>query len=231
MPFDDAVTSMIRRKRFWTDYYFLTESPGPKFEDLDDPEFDPLKVVVHEIEFRCSKTSSLILDFDEDLIRIALSLKCSGSRKPIDLGYADLAHPFQHVLRWEELQLICRCICKADKTMKYPGVALLMLFPFAPITVDDDLEAIRSTLTEAWVSLNLFSVSRIERLVGRTCRPLTASWRWIWSSAREGWILDDTKPRFEKDAFGARHEGNDDFPFSVVERFFQEIQRLAKRKK
>ncbi|KAM7184956.1 hypothetical protein V8F20_011993 [Naviculisporaceae sp. PSN 640] len=82
----------------------------------------------------------------------------------ISIAHDDQAHWHPFVLRWEELELICQAVevsfstqhqkdSEADDRLRHwehPGLALLFLYRFAPICLDDDLDRIVSLLVRAW---------------------------------------------------------------------------------
>ncbi|KAK5654745.1 hypothetical protein OQA88_7070 [Cercophora sp. LCS_1] len=72
-----------------------------------------------------------------------------------DIAHDDQAHWHPHVLRWSELELICRAVSttSSDESYKHPGLPLLFLCRFAPICVGDDVQHIVAMLARAWIRI------------------------------------------------------------------------------
>ncbi|KAK0620115.1 hypothetical protein B0T14DRAFT_520617 [Immersiella caudata] len=94
---------------------------------------------------------------------------CAPNLYNVSIAHDDQAHWHPWVLRWEELELVCRAVSatfakrreKAKEAgededeanlrrWEHPGLPLLFLYRFAPICVGDDVDRIVSMLVKAW---------------------------------------------------------------------------------
>ena len=150
MPLPDAVARLVSTRRFWTDYFWITDAVGEAATD-PYPELGDC-----ELRFRVGPRHALVLRLDPWLSYISLDLSVAGGA-PIELGFDDQAHWHPHVLRWEELDRICASIARDDPALPHPGVPLLLLFRFAPVVDEDDARRASSLLDAAWDRLGLFS--------------------------------------------------------------------------
>ncbi len=141
MPFSGVLQAVFSRKKFWTDYYRVTDTnpDAPEYQELDGLP----------IELHVSPRHALVLQLEENLFQRSPYLREPATRDLLQLGWADLDGPFQNVLRWEEIEAVCRCLAARDPALGYPGVPLLLLMPFAPITAADDVDAIRRLIAQA----------------------------------------------------------------------------------
>jgi hypothetical protein len=211
VPFAEDLQAAFGRRAFWADYYWLTEVAAA-YPELRD----------RAIEFRVSDQHALSLRLTEDLYEHTLYLPDTATGDLIQLGWADQAHPHQNVLRWEELEAVCRCLAARDPTLGHPGIPLLLLQPFAPITAADDQGAIRALAGRAWRATSLFSEREIEALVEETC----FSWderdlRWGWDARRRRWTAEGEFPQ------SLRRAENEQFPFAQLEALFHRARRCA----
>lgn len=196
--------SVFVRKKFWTDYYRVTDT------DPDDPEYPELDDL--PIELRLSRGHALVVQLEENLFQRSLCLSEPTTGDLISLGWADLDGPLQNVLRWEEIEAVCRCLAARDSALGYPGVPLLLLLPFTPITAADDLRAIRQAIARAWGALGQFSGAEIDELVAET-----SSWlderdlRWVRNAEVNAWVAEGEHTQ------SLRTADNDDFPFKQLD--------------
>ena len=191
--------SFLKQREFWTSYLSgepLTESPDG------------------DIRFDVSPTAGLVLDLAEP----TLYLRHAGSERPAQLGWDDEAHWHPHVLRWAELDAICRAVAINDPSLPHPSVPLLLLNRFAPVTVGDDAEAIFETLEQAWRGLDLFSDDEVAEFSRRyDYRAAGFVWR---PDVECGWLIhqDDTLRQGDEylhhaDLYTLRLTRIPDFPF------------------
>lgn len=118
------------------------------------------------------------------------------------------------------MDAICRCLATRDPRTPYPGLSLLLLYRFAPITADDDAEAIRGVVAEAWRALGLFTDDEIARLIGRT--RWAKSLRWTRDPER-GWVVAQAGD----DAYSMRWPDNESFPFLPLRDLVQQAHACA----
>jgi hypothetical protein len=153
--------------------------------------------------------SVLRLQFDPDIHEVTLLLIAQGEK--LQLGWDDQAHWHPHVLRFEELDLFCRCIARLDPSLPHPGVPLLMFCRFAPVTDSEKSARAITLLHEAWRSLGLFNPEQIGNFMRIVdYRGTGVEWRQD-SHARWNLYLDrDLHP--EIGLYTLRCGENPDFP-------------------
>jgi hypothetical protein len=164
------------------------------------------------------------LQFDPLLNSVNLSL-CDPSGKEFELGWDDQAHWHPHVLRCEELDLICRCVARQDPTLPHPGVTLLLFCRFAPVTDSEDSGRALSLLREAWQSLDLFDEPQICKFLKIVdYRGTGVEWR---RDTQQNWVLHldrDLHPRVG--LYTLRCTDNPDFPFKPLAAALEEAARI-----
>jgi hypothetical protein len=139
------------------------------------------------------------------------------------LGWDDQAHWHPQVLRWKELEAICRCLAVRDPRLAHPGIPLLLLYRFAQADADDDQSAVRTTLAAGWRSLSLFSESEIVQAVQQTDTfviPSEGNRQWVWD-ATHGWVNTGG------DAYSLRQADNEQVPFALFNSLLAEAQRCG----
>ena len=181
------------------------------------------------IEVRFARESyGLSLKFNELLSYISLDLSYSGSRsspeydasleKPVEIAWDDQAHWHPHLLRWQELELICRCAALRNEnpTFQHPGTPLLLLQRFAPLCDDTAIDVMLPTQEAAWRALNLFSEAEIARYIQRFDRRDNG---FVWQKDEDGhWVLDQPGDRSGVGLYSLRHAGSK-FPFEAFDKF------------
>ncbi|KAK4448382.1 hypothetical protein QBC34DRAFT_327788 [Podospora aff. communis PSN243] len=171
-----ALLPLVKSTRFWTDYFFLTdvESPSPH-----KPAF--AKVEDDQTEEPTGNAEDPVLSYFE------LSFSAPDVYG-VSIGHDDQGHWHPFVLRWEELELICRAEEANLRRWEHPGLPLLFLCRWAPICVGDDVERIVSMLVRAWQRvLGEDGTERdIRRLVERMdCRGR----KFRWFKEGENWWI------------------------------------------
>jgi len=139
------------------------------------------------------------------------------------MGWDDQAHWHPHVLRWKELEAICRCLAVRDPRLAHPGIPLLLIYRFAQGDADDDPNAVRATIAAGWRSLNLFSESEIVQAVQQTDThviPREGDRQWVWE-ATHGWVNS------RDEAYSLRQAHNERFPFALFNGMLAEAERCA----
>jgi len=134
----------------------------------------------------------------------------------ISIAHDDQAHWHPFVLRWEELEVICRAVSitaqtharvdvterknqgteeekddggEKETSWKHPGLPLLFLYRFAPICDGDNLERITAMLARAFQSVlgDEISDRDIRRFIERMdCRE--RKFRWFKDDDKNWWI-------------------------------------------
>src|SRR5262245_35085554 len=110
---------------------------------------------------------------------------------------------WDQVLRWEELELICRYAAEQQRSID-PRLALLLLYRFAALSDDDNVAGVFDNLRAAWQKLNVLPKDRVERLL-RWCdgRARHLEWR---QNANVGWTL------YEHSSWAIRRSGGEGLP-------------------
>src|SRR5262245_39038856 len=142
------------KKRFWTDYLYLTEAED---EDEDDPpEWD----VVFDVGARVGLLLSIEYGGE-----VTLFLRDAWvAVEPVQIAWDDEAHWHPHVFRWVELDNVCKRIASRSPDLAHPGIPLLLLFRFAPITSEEDYGLAQASLRSAFRHLSLFTDAQIDKL-------------------------------------------------------------------
>jgi hypothetical protein len=203
MPFPNAFLALTRRPEFWSQFFF--ETWGQEFPELEECR----------LEFRVGPRHALTLEFGSHLGYFELGLEQFGPAEPAQLAqlaWDDQAHWHPHVLRWEELDLVCRCVALGDPALPHPGLPLALLHRFTPICVGDQLDVIHPLITEAYRTIGAFTESQITEIVYRYDRQQNG---YIWRYAKpHGWYPDQLSD--DGTLYSIRNPGNPDFPFAAL---------------
>jgi hypothetical protein len=128
------------------------------------------------------------------------------------------------VLRWEETDLLCRAASILDATFTHPGILLLLLSRFTPLTREDDPVAIRKVVRQAFASLNVLS----QRMVGQCVRAGVCDLRsdCEWSQDHQNrWVLRRLK-RCPNPYWGPR-DPNLEFPFKCFDELIDKARQTC----
>ncbi|GGD57902.1 hypothetical protein [Paenibacillus nasutitermitis] len=192
--------SIMKQQEFWTDYYWMTEEDRSYPALADNP-----------VELRLSEGSALLVDIEEELMDVTLLLSGRLDGEPVQLGWDDQVHFHPYVFRWAELEAISKHLRAEDPDAGF--IPFLLLYRFAAITQQDDLNHIRSTVEAAWRSLDLYSEGEIQAFIKQTIRPLDNA---VWTlHPRFGWVL-------EGEAYTLRHAGNEEFPYDDLQKLLNQ---------
>ena len=221
--------SVATEAKFWTDYFWLTS--------IDRQEQGYVSLVNHEEPVsddtirifqyhRLSPPSSfqycrldiplgkekLRLQFDPRFLEFNLSL-CDSAENRAELAWDDQAAGHPDVLRWGELDLICRCVARLDTRFPHPGLPLLLLYRFAPLTMSEDCEWAIGLVRRAWIGLRLFTAEQIDQFIKLSdSREDGFEWR---MDVEKGWYLHQEEGvRYKRDLYTLRHPDNSAFPFA-----------------
>ncbi len=164
------------------------------------------------LSFACRPGTPWSCSWRKNLFQRSLYLREPATGNLVQLGWGDLDGPSQNVLRWEEVEVVCRCLAASDPVLNHPGVPLLLLIPFTPITAADDVDAIRQLIAQAWQATELFSEHEIDELVAETCSWLDErDLRWVQDAEHNDWVVEGEHMQ------SLRTADNDDFPFKQLE--------------
>ncbi|KXX77782.1 hypothetical protein MMYC01_204091 [Madurella mycetomatis] len=186
MPLPTSLRPLLASKRFWSDYFFITDvadpSPySPHFEDV---------TLTFSFGRNPQAQYSLSTSFDSSFSYIPLSFSTPSLRER-EIAHDDQAHWHPHVLRWEELELICRAVAAADEGYPHPGIPLLFLYRFAPICAGDDVDRIVGMLGSAWKKVLGPGAEREVRRFVERADYTSRGYRWFFEGESDGgywWI-------------------------------------------
>ncbi|GAA5345097.1 hypothetical protein [Planifilum fimeticola] len=199
----DLCETLFMRKEFWTDYYFLTHQSGI-YPELVDP-----------IPLPITGNMGLMLAIGDDITESTLYLYHPSCPEPVQLGWDDEAQWFSHVFRWDELERISGFL--VSQYPELPAVPFLLLYRFAPITRENDPEAIQERVKAAWSSLGLFTESEVINLVKHTCHYKdNLYWKY---DQEKGWYCHGD----EDDLYSLRILENGAFPFFQLRELLDSI--------
>ncbi len=208
---------LARTRRFWTDFLWETETEENAYLGLEGCAVD-LPVAGG---FRLS------LSLDPALCYFSLGFASPG-QKTVEIAWDDQAQWHPHVLRWQELELVCRTIAVQDAELAHPGLVLLLLHRFAPICQGDDVDAIVAMLESAWRQLAVFSDSEIATFIERA-DARDASFRWRYHETVGGWCLEQDDRRAPRCLYTLRHPENAEFPFRLWAQMLMQAQQIMTR--
>jgi len=178
MPLPEPLQSLVKLKNFWTNYFWLP--PFTEFPGLESCR----------VEFPVTAGYVLTLSFPERLLYYSLGFRHPAAAEPVEIGsWSDegSSHPF--VLRWQENDLICRCVARNDRSLPHPGIPALLLSRFTPF-LGCDRDVAGAVLRHAWQSLGLFTEQEIDHLMERVCMLLSPEVHWV-KDAQFGWVLPE----------------------------------------
>lgn len=188
----------------------LDRTPDPAFWE-EYFMWDAREEYPHEVEATCrfdvGPGYALVLDAYVSSRVYGLSLEANG--RQTEIATDDDAHPVPDALRWEEVDLVGRCLALSNPALPHPGIAVLLLCRFAPICVGDDLPEILSLLDAAWKTVPAMDPRDITRHIERLdSRAAGLRWR----ATEVDWVLEAT----DDEPYSFRVEGNADFPFEAM---------------
>jgi hypothetical protein len=234
------IHNVSSKAEFWNHYFWQSEEQpkGEGYFELINHE-EPVseeharqlrQYNVHKTKWHYCRLDvplgdySLRLQFDPLFGEISLVLS-HHMGKTFQLGWDDQAHWHPHVLRCEELDLICQCIARQDDSLPHPGIPLILLCRSAPVTDSEDSEQALWTLREAWHSLGLFDAEQINKFLQVVdFRGTGVEWR---RDERKRWVLlqEDEDPRVG--LYTLRFSENPDFPFLQLSEALDAAQKIV----
>ena len=214
MHLPQPLQSLLRTRRFWTDFFWETHADFEAYPELDGCT----------LGFPVAPGYVLALTLDDSLSFFSLAIK-APAQEAVRIGWDDEGHYHPHTLRWPELELLCRAIALQDPDLPHPGLPLLLLHRFAPICPADDLDSILPMLVAAWAERDLFSQSEIRDFVERRdTRDGTFTWR---DDAETGhWYLDQQDPDAPRGLYTLRHPVNPEFPHNELNQMLRGAQSI-----
>lgn len=207
MSLPQAILNLSRRPEFWRQFFF--EGGNDEFPELEGCG----------LAFPVGADYTLFLSFDPALSYFGLDLKYPGNAEPTQIAWDDQAHWHPHVLRWEELDLICRCVSLTEPTLPHPGLPLVLLHRFAPVCLGDRVDVIHPMILEAYRTVGAFTEDRITEMVHRYDRRQD---EFVWRrSDSHGWYPDQDDAVGQRGpVYSLRHPENPEFPFAALNALF-----------
>lgn len=219
MSLPKPLRRLVTKPRFWTDLLWVTE---PDEDDEDEGAYPALQDFTWCIRFR---EHALRLSLDEDLVEATLDVQ-AGDGDPAQLGWDDQAHWHPHVLRWEELDLICRAAAVLDPKLVHPGPLLLLLHRFAPICEGDDVDHVFGLLGQAWADVGFGEEDTLELVELRDARG--AGFRWREDAASGRWFIEQAEASDSAmELYTLRREDNPEFPFAALDGLLAEARAIV----
>ena len=214
MPFPESFLKLTHRPEFWSQFFF--DGGNQEFPNLENCR----------LEFPVGPQYALVLNLDEFLGYFGLNLKHPNTSEPVEIAWDDQAHWHPHVLRWEELDLVCRCIALDDPTLPHPGLPLALLHRFAPVTLDDNDDVVHPLITEAYRTLEVFSEPQITEMIYRYDRR-QSGFGWYYTDP-QGWLPETREGDGRSGFYSLREPQNTEFPFDGLNALFTAArQRLV----
>ena len=224
-----ALLETMKQKRFWADWLWLTESDDEDtyaehanreepWENVtpDEREFLPLMRQWIQFDIPIAGRYFLVLTASTGLHDFNLSLR-EPDGKETQLGWDDQAHWHPHSLRWEEVDTFCRCIALREPLLPHPGIPLLLLARFAPVSHGEDPGTILPLIESAWRSIGVDKPKKIRNLVDHFDRR-HAGFTWQQVDGL-GWTLDQSDKDDHDSGCGLyslRRRDCQEFPFAAL---------------
>ena len=209
---EPTILKLLRSgKNFWEDYFWSPENTRASYPELD----------AHKIEFAISPQSTIVLSADSKLWEHTLFLKNRHGGQLSQLGWSDQAHFHPDIFRLEELIAICKCLARLAPEWKHPGIPLLLLWEFCPITSETERDSISKLVADAFCSLISLTRDEAMALAARIVTPVR---KVMWVRFPFGhWILEGESPH------SLRHPRYHEFPLESFEEMLAWAQREADR--
>jgi hypothetical protein len=241
VPIPEQLRTLVHDPAFWAAYLFLDE------DEVHYPQLADCRA-----EFVVAGGYGVTLDLDADLLGVELGLRRPGSAKPVELGWDDQLHWHPHALRWEELDLIGRCVALNEPSLPHPGLPVALLCRFAPISVGDNVDVLVPLVQTALLSagsqedgvtppLPGLTLTRSVSVSGRPSNPIVgdylqridrrhAGFTWRHDD-RVGWYLHQSEEDEKASGVGLytlrcpENAGDDGFPFADWNTLVDRAQR------
>lgn len=190
-------------------------------------DFDTRVIDDEYLELHVAPGLGLDLRVDCDADLLTLYLAHPSVDEAIPIAEDNDAHWVPHVLRWSELELLCRAIAIASPELPHPGLPLLLLHRFAPICDGDDTGQIVGTLERAWSAIPDLHEDEVTRWIERADHRHDG---FRWREDRGRWVIEQLPPEAGADLAGLysyRESVDGDFPFSLFEDVMEHARRLV----
>jgi hypothetical protein len=210
VPLPKKFRALTERPDFWSRFYWVSEEG--EFADLEGCK----------LRFSVGRRHALELEMDENIFEVTLRLKAPGARTPVQIAWDDQSHWHPHVLRWEELDLVGRCVALDDPTLPHPGLVVVLLHRFTPVCQGDRLDVVHPLITEAYRTVGAFTGKQVREAVHAYDRQ-QFGFTWQQSDAH-GWYPVQSRPDAHE-LYSLRHPENDEFPFAAFNGMVEATRR------
>jgi hypothetical protein len=140
---ENALSSaLMRSPSFWSAFFW----------DREGETTFPFPATTWRLEV--DDLRAFVLRIAKNFSRVSLSVEDAGG-EPIELAWDDLAHWHPEALRWDELDAIARAVAWRDSSLPHPGVLVLLLCRFAPMTEGEDGDLGASLLQDALAAADM----------------------------------------------------------------------------
>lgn len=222
MPLPHPLAALLASSAFWRCFFWEDEAQPP---GEDEALVDVADFVV---PLRIEANLGLDLGVSASCGYISLSLVHPDLASPVEIAWDDTAHWHPHVMRWAELDELCRALADADPDFPHPGLSLLLLHRFAPICEGDDAPGIVALLEQAWAAIPSVSADEVASRIQRADHRHDG-FRWVASGGVSS--LEQDPARREAciaEPYSMRHADNAEFPHATYEDLFRRVRaRLA----
>lgn len=227
MPLPAALAQLVNDPTFWMHY--CHECNADDWGPARHPLYGRLQA--EPVEITVAPGKSLRLTISEDTehntfypLTIALDLIHPKLVEPVRVtSRASMGN--WDGLRWEEVDLLGRCVALADPTIPHPGVIVALLSPLTPLAKNDDAEAVRPLLEAAWQPLDMPAWRTNWRIDQRDAREAEFEWKYAkqqgWTASQEmhgAWLT-------KRVLLSSRKSTNQTFPFSVLADYFDAAKK------
>ncbi|MFD0856695.1 hypothetical protein ACFQ07_30970 [Actinomadura adrarensis] len=212
MPVDEALQARMAEPDFWHRYLFDDD-----FED-EDEDLDELEDENYKVEFGLGGEVSLILDIGMNGY-FELGMRVPHGEGYSTLGWDDEGHFHPHVMRWSELDLLCRAMAMHDPLLRHPGPMLALLVRFAFLSDECDDISTMSPLIDA-------AFRTVRPGPEKGVRPETRDWYELrnlrgtgvgWTTRADGYeavVKPDDIGHDVPELYSVRTPDSEDFPFA-----------------
>lgn len=233
MSIPAALPGLAHQREFWLRFFWSREGDGHRYDALTTfhiPVPRRHRALLGErfpmcrLDYVVGGASGLRLEFPTDLSNFELYLLRPGGQ-PANLATDNLAHWVNHALRWEEADWVCRAASLLHPDWgPHPGLALLALFRFAPITEADAppaLALLRAARRWAGMRGETASDRFVRRVDGRRRG-------FVWSQRPDGrWLLGQQPGSRGTGPYTTRHARNSRFPHEGLAECLAEARRAC----
>jgi hypothetical protein len=200
---------------FWADYLFEKGRPRAAYPELGEAPIELPVCPGYRLTLRLGRH-----------LHPRLELVPPRPDGPASIGYdADIwGDSRPDALRWEELDLIGRCLALNDPSLPHPGLAVLLLNRLTPVCLDTDADAVFPLLESAWRLLGAAPQGLEERVECNDRRHAGLA----WAEIEHVWALTQNAGAARLAGYhcsSLRSAGSPGFPFRQWAAFLEAAER------